>query len=120
VSPAPLTAIPDALPLWVAVLVALLAVGGATLSFLGTLGLVRLPNFYERVHAPTLGATLGMWAIIAASILLVSVLEGRLVLRDLLVGAFLTVTTPVTLLLLARAAAFRDRVEGNPGAPEEP
>jgi multicomponent K+:H+ antiporter subunit G len=51
--------------------------------------------------------------------LLLSLIEGRLVLRDALIGVFLTVSTPVTLLLLARAAAHRDRHEGTPGAPPE-
>jgi multicomponent K+:H+ antiporter subunit G len=32
--------------------------------------------------------------------------------REILIGLFLTVTTPVTLILLARAALFRDRTEG--------
>ena len=38
-------------------------------------------------------------------------------LHELLLGLFVTVTTPVTLMLLARAAVFRDRAEGNPAVP---
>jgi multicomponent K+:H+ antiporter subunit G len=108
------------LPLWAAWAVAVLAVWGSALSLLGAVGLVRLRRFYERVHAPTLGATLGMALIIAASILFFSLLAGRPILRDLLVGGFLTLTTPVTLSLLARAAAFRDRVENSEDRPAEP
>lgn len=107
------------LPAWAAWLVVTLAVVGAGFSLTGALGLIRLRTFYERVHAPTLGATLGMALILASSMLLLSLIEGRLVLRDALIGVFLTVTTPVTLLLLARAAAQRDRQEGNPDAPPE-
>ena len=111
---------PSDLPLWAAWAVSALAVGGAALSLLGAVGLVRLRRFYERVHAPTLGATLGMSLIVAASILFFSLLAGRPILRDLLVGGFLTLTTPVTLSLLARAAAFRDRVENAEDRPPEP
>jgi multicomponent K+:H+ antiporter subunit G len=107
------------LPAWAAWLVVALAIAGAGVSLTGALGLVRLRTFYERVHAPTLGATLGMALILTSSMVLLSLLEGRLVLRDALIGVFLTITTPVTLLLLARAAAQRDRHEGNPGAPPE-
>lgn len=107
------------LPIWAAGLVVALAVTGAGFSLTGALGLIRLRTFYERVHAPTLGATLGMALILMSSMLLLSLIEGRLVLRDALIGVFLTVTTPVTLLLLARAAAHRDRHEGNPDAPPE-
>lgn len=105
------------LPVWAACLVVALVLTGAGFSLVGAIGLVRLKTFYERVHAPTLGATLGMALILCGSMLLLSLIEGRLVLRDALIGLFLTVTTPVTLLLLARAAAHRDRHEDNPGAP---
>ncbi|MCJ2014706.1 monovalent cation/H(+) antiporter subunit G [Methylobacterium sp. J-076] len=105
------------MPAWVACLVVALALAGAGFALTGALGLIRLKTFYERVHAPTLGATLGMALILASSMLLLSLTEGRLVLRDGLIGLFLTATTPVTLLLLTRAAAHRDRHEGRPGAP---
>lgn len=108
------------MPAWAACLVVALALAGAGFALTGALGLIRLKTFYERVHAPTLGATLGAALILTGSILLLSLTEGRLVLRDALIGLFLTVTTPVTMLLLARAAAFRDRQEGQPGAPPEP
>ncbi len=107
------------LPLWAAWLIVGLAIVGAAFSLTGALGLIRLRTFYERVHAPTLGATLGMALILISSMLLLSLIEGRLVLRDALIGVFLTVSTPVTLLLLARAAAHRDRHEGMPDAPPE-
>ncbi len=108
------------LPLWAAWLVAGLAVAGSVLALIGALGLVQLRTFYDRVHAPTLGATLGAVLIIGASSIFFSIIEERLVLRDMVIGLFLTVTTPVTLMLLARAAAYRDRTEGDPDAPVEP
>ena len=46
-----------------------------------------------------------------------SVVGGRPVLHELLIGVFVTVTTPVTLMLLGRAAVFRDRAEGRPEVP---
>lgn len=41
-----------ALPLWAEWLVAALVLLGAGLALLGTIGLLRLPTFFERVHAP--------------------------------------------------------------------
>ncbi|MEH3116133.1 MAG: monovalent cation/H(+) antiporter subunit G [Methylorubrum populi] len=105
---------------WAAGLVVLLALTGAGFSLTGALGLIRLETFYERVHAPTLGATLGSVLILTGSMLLLSLVEGHVVLRDALIGLFITITTPMTMLLLARAAAHRDRIEKNPGAPPEP
>ena len=108
------------LPAWAAWIVVALALGGAGFSLTGALGLIRLKTFYERVHAPTLGATLGAFLILTGSMLLLSLVEGHIVLRDVLIGLFITLTTPVTMLLLARAAAHRDRTEKNPKAPPEP
>ena len=101
----------DQVPPWVAFVVAGLALAGAALSLIGVIGLAQLKTFYERVHAPTLGATLGMALVLAASIVWFTAVEGRFMPREILIGLFLTVTTPVTLILLARAALFRDRTE---------
>ena len=97
-----------ALPPVVAALVALLVVLGAALALIGSFGLLRMPTFYERVHPPTMGTTLGLGATLAASMLLFSVLESRPVLHEILIGAFVIVTTPVTFMLLVRAAVQRD------------
>jgi multicomponent K+:H+ antiporter subunit G len=99
----------EALPVAVAAAVSLLVLAGAALTLLGALGLLRLPTFYERVHAPTLGTTLGAGLVLAASMLLFSVLQSRPVLHELAIAIFLTVTTPVTYMLLLRAAVRRER-----------
>jgi multicomponent K+:H+ antiporter subunit G len=92
----------------VAALVALLVLLGAALALIGSLGLLRLPTFYERVHPPTMGATLGVGFTLVASMLLFSVLESRPVLHEIVIGVFMVVTTPVTYMLLVRAAVLRD------------
>lgn len=107
------------LPAWAAIIVVALAVIGSALSLLGAVGLVRLKTFYERVHAPTLGATLGMALVLLASIVWFTTVERRFMPREILIGLFLTVTTPVTLILLARAALFRDRTEGAEDTPRK-
>ena len=101
------------LPAWAAIVVALLVVAGALLALIGSLGLLRLKTFYERVHAPTLGTTLGTGLVLIGSMIFFSVLEARPVLHEILIGVFMTVTTPVTLMLLVRAALYRDRAEGS-------
>ncbi|MFC3206755.1 MAG: monovalent cation/H(+) antiporter subunit G [Mesorhizobium sp.] len=103
------------IPLWVALLVAFFLVLGSVLTLLGAIGLVRFETFYQRVHAPTLGTTWGVGAILIASMIFFSVAQSRPVLHEILIAVFVTVTTPVTLMLLARAAFYRDRAEsGNP------
>jgi multicomponent K+:H+ antiporter subunit G len=105
------------LPLWAALLTALLVVAGAAFTLIGAIGLTRLSFFYDRVHAPTLGATLGAALILAASMLCFSVLQTRFVGHEILIAIFSLVTTPVTFILLVRAALYRDRAESNPDVP---
>jgi multicomponent K+:H+ antiporter subunit G len=105
------------LPAWAALLTAFLVLLGAGLTLIGAIGLVRLKTFYERMHAPTLGSTWGTAGILLGSIVFFSVLQSRPVLHEVLIAIFVTVTTPVTLTLLARAALYRDRSEGSTQAP---
>lgn len=108
------------LPAWAALAVALLLLLGAGLAFTGSVGLLRLSTFYERVHAPTLGTTLGIGCVLVASMLFFSLLQTRLVLHEILIAVLVVVTTPVTLMLLARAALYRDRIEGSTAVPPPP
>ncbi|MBB3974220.1 monovalent cation/H(+) antiporter subunit G [Hansschlegelia beijingensis] len=101
------------LPVWVAILTAALVLLGAALALVGSIGLLRLRGFYDRVHAPTLGATLGAGSIALASMIYFSALETRPVLHEALILIFVAVTTPVTLMILVRAALFRDRAEND-------
>ena len=109
------------LPAWAALLTAVLVLAGAVVTLIGSIGLMRLKTFYERVHAPTLGTTLGTGCILVGSMIYFSALETRPVLHELLIAIFALVTTPVTLMLLVRAALFRDRSENGdipgPGLP---
>ena len=100
-----------ALHLWVAVPAAILLIGGGVLTFIGSLGLLRLKTFYARMHSPTMGATLGTGCVLAASMLVSSAAADRAVFHELLIAAFLTMTAPVTAILLMRAARNRTEPE---------
>jgi multicomponent K+:H+ antiporter subunit G len=107
---------------WAALLTAILILIGAVLTLIGTIGMVRFKSFYQRIHAPTMGTTLGAGCILMASILFFSVAGSRPVIHELLLTFFMVVATPVTFLLLVRAVLYRDRVSGRkriPGANTE-
>lgn len=108
----------EALPLWVAIVVAVLLILGSTLAFMGMVGLVTLRTFYQRLHPPTMGTTMGVASIAAASALLFSFLGGRLVLHEVMIVVLVVVTTPVTLITLGRAALRRDRSKHDPLLPD--
>ena len=92
-------------------LTAILLIGGAAITLIGSLGLLRFSGFYQRVHAPTLGTTFGTACIAFASIVYFSSLESRVAFHELLIVIFITVTTPISLMILVRAAVLRDESE---------
>lgn len=90
-------------------LVSVFLIIGAVITFIGSLGLIRLRrSFYDRVHAPTLGTTLGTACIAAASMSYFTVVNDRLSVHELLIVIFITVTTPVSLMVLVKAAKLRE------------
>jgi multicomponent K+:H+ antiporter subunit G len=107
----------EALPIWAALATALLVLIGAALTLIGAIGTLRFGSFFERVHAPTLGTSWGTGAIALASMIFSSALGSRPIVHEVLIGVFITVTTPVTLMLLARAALYRERAEGSTRVP---
>jgi len=108
----------ETLPVWAAVLIAFFVVLGSGLTLLGTVGLIYLKSFYDRLHAPTLGTSWGTAGIIIASMILFSMTRDRAIVHEFLIGAFIMITTPVTLLLLGRAALHRDRIENSATLPD--
>jgi multicomponent K+:H+ antiporter subunit G len=104
-------------PPWVALAMSVLVFCGALLACIGSAGLLRLSTFYRRVHAPTLGTTLGMYLVLAGTIVFFWAGEGQPALHVILIGVCVSITTPISLMLLARAALERDRRAGGAGVP---
>jgi multicomponent K+:H+ antiporter subunit G len=96
----------------VAVALLLLASGAVVLT--AALGLWRLPDFFQRMHAAALAYTLASWIVTLASIVHFSTRAGSLSLHAWLIVLLLSITAPVTTLVLARAALFRRRQAGDP------
>jgi multicomponent K+:H+ antiporter subunit G len=105
------------MPLWLAIIVSAFVLLGGFLTLTGMIGLVRLRSFYDRIHAPTLGTSWGTGSMVMASMILFTWLESRPVFHEFLIGLFVTLTTPVTLMLLARAVLYRDWAEGDENSP---
>lgn len=101
-----------ALPLWAEIVVGALVLLGAGIALVGSLGLLRLSTYFERVHAPSIIATMGCWCIMHASILYFSLLGHHVALHPLLIALFVAITVPVTNIFLMRAALFRARRAG--------
>lgn len=100
------------LPLWAEITVAALVLMGALVALLGSFGLLRLRNFFERIHAPAIIATLGCWCVMYGALLYFSFRGHGLAVHLLLIAAFIAVTVPITTIFLMRASLFRARQMG--------
>jgi multicomponent K+:H+ antiporter subunit G len=99
------------------IVVAVLLLASGCLALTAAIGLWRLPDFFLRMHAPALASTLAAWLVTLGSIVHFSAGAAGLSLRVWLIIILLSITAPVTTLVLARAALFRRRQAGDPLPP---
>jgi multicomponent K+:H+ antiporter subunit G len=94
-------------PAWAALPAALLLIAAGLLAAVGAWGLVRLPDFFARMHPPAMGSTLGAGCVLTASMLVSSAVASRPVVHELLITVLIVMTAPITAMLLASAALYR-------------
>ena len=90
-------------PIWIELLAAFLLVVSGAFALVGGIGLLRFPDFFMRLHAPTKATTLGVGGVLLASMLL-GWARGEPAVHELLITLFLFVTAPVSANLMAMAA----------------
>ncbi|WP_454832165.1 Na+/H+ antiporter subunit G [Pseudoxanthomonas wuyuanensis] len=84
-------------------LVALLAVASFFI-LVGSFGLVKLGDFFKRLHGPTKASTLGVGCVLLASMGYHALLGDGLQPRELLVAVFVFITAPISAHMMAKAA----------------
>jgi len=104
-------------PVWVDVLTAALVLIGAVTALIGSFGLLRVRTFFQRVHPPSLVATVGTWGVTLATVVQASFATAKPFLHALLIPVFVALTAPITTVFLTRAALFRARQRGAAGVP---
>ena len=107
----------DTLPLWLELLVAALLLMSGVLTLAAAWGLVRLKHFFQRMHPPALAYVGASWCVTLASIIWFSAQQHGPQLRVWLIIILLSITVPVTTVLLSRAALFRGRQAGQGDLP---
>ncbi|QEQ95945.1 Na+/H+ antiporter subunit G [Neptunomonas concharum] len=80
---------------------------GAAFILVGALGMVKLPDFYTRLHAPTKATTLGIGCILLASMTLHALIDNELSIHEFVISLFLFITAPVSAYMVAKAALQR-------------
>lgn len=104
------------LPMWIQIVLAVPLVVGGVFALVGAIGLLRFPDFFMRLHAPTKATTLGVGGVLLASMVL-SWTRGEVGLHELLITLFLFVTAPVSANLLS-LAALHGRVASKAPVPD--
>ena len=99
-------------------LVCALLLTGAAFALVGSWGLLKLSDFFKRLHGPTKASTLGVGGVLLASMLW-QAMQGEPSLRELLITLFIFMTAPVSAHLMAKAALALDP-EARPEVPPPP
>ena len=80
----------------------ILLISGAFFAIVGGIGVIRMPDFYTRVHAASLTDTLGMILIVVG--LMLQTNDVLVLIKLVLILVFMLVTSPVSAHALAQAA----------------
>lgn len=97
--------------IWVEAPVALLLALSGVFTLSAALGLVRFKTFFQRMHPPALAFSFSAWCVSLANIIYFSAQEQALAPHAWLIIIFLSLTVPVTTILLSRTELFRKRTD---------
>lgn len=86
------------------IVLAFLLIVGCFFTLLGAIALLKLRNFFQRIHGPAKASTLGVGCILFASIVYHAVNGSGVHPREILITVFLFLTAPISAHLMSRAA----------------
>lgn len=86
------------------VVVSVLIIIGVFFSLVGSIGLVKLPDFFTRLHGPTKATTLGVGSMLIASSVYFYTQTDTISLHEILITLFLFLTAPISAHIMSKAA----------------
>jgi multicomponent Na+:H+ antiporter subunit G len=86
---------------WLEVLGVIFLIQGIVFTALAALGLMRMPDVYNRLHASSKALTFGALGVLFSTI---GLSGPELSLRSVMAGVFILITAPIAATALARAA----------------
>ncbi|WP_432787207.1 Na(+)/H(+) antiporter subunit G [Oligella sp. MSHR50489EDL] len=95
------------IPLWIEIIASILIILSGLVTLIGNFGLLNILYFRKRIHAPTLGNSLGLWFLMVASMLVSYGLGDRLFFHEMLVVIFIFLTSPISWTLLMRSYVLK-------------
>ncbi|GLQ27739.1 Na+/H+ antiporter subunit G [Sulfitobacter pacificus] len=91
---------------------------GAGFALVGTIGLLKFNDSMTRLHAPTKVGTIGIGALLLAS-MIHSYVVGEGSLHELLIMAFLFVTAPISANFIAKVNIHKQSCDAPPPPPRD-
>lgn len=84
------------------ILASLFLIGGGIFGLVGSIGLIKLPDTMQRLHAPTKAATLGVAGILIASMIYFLLVKDKFTFHEILIAVFILLTAPITANFIAK------------------
>ncbi len=85
------------------IIVSFFLIVGSFFTLVGGIGMVKLPDLFMRLHAPTKSSTLGLGSFLLAA-MIYAAFHSRLGFAELLITLLAFITAPVSANLIAQAA----------------
>ena len=85
-------------------IISFLLLVGASFVLIGSIGLLRMPDFFMRLHGPTKATTLGMACLLIAAMVFFSNLDFGFSVKSILITIFLLLTAPISGYMLIKTA----------------
>ncbi len=84
------------------VIVSICLVIGGIFGLVGSMGLIKLKETMQRLHAPTKATTLGVGGVMIGSMLYFILIEGQFTFHEFLISIFLFLTAPISAHFIAK------------------
>jgi len=85
-------------------IISILLLIGGFFVLVGSIGLVKMPDFFMRLHGPTKATTLGMASLLTAAMVFFSTTQAGLSMKEILISLFLLLTAPVSAYMMIKSA----------------
>ncbi|OHU89336.1 MULTISPECIES: Na+/H+ antiporter subunit G [Pseudoalteromonas] len=85
-------------------IISILLLIGGFFVLVGSIGLVKMPDFFMRLHGPTKATTLGMASLLTAAMIYFSQLQDGISAKEVLISIFLLLTAPISGYMLIKSA----------------
>ncbi len=98
-------------------IISILLLLGGCFILVGSIGLVKMPDFFMRLHGPTKATTLGMALLLTAAMIYFSTTEVGLSVKEILISLFLILTAPISGYMMIKTAIHHklDSIERTKG-----